>query len=247
MLTFVTIDDVPENNQVLKEMLDAVCRPIELEHQFGLMTTDPKEFESYAVTRATGTDTTVYFMDIELGAALNGVELCQRLHDIDPRGYIVYVSAYQQYALKCCQSHAFDFLLKPFSMEELSACIKAIAQDAKNRVTGPTLSLSIGSQTLYVPQKDILYFKKEQLYMRVETVDNAYTWRCNFPELEPKLESALFVQTHRSFLVNRAHVRKADWDERTLTMDDGSVIPIARRLVEPVKQALTLLEKEAAQ
>ena len=64
-------------------------------------------------------------LDIELGT-VNGLELCCTLHEIDPRTYIVFLTAYSDYALDAWKTEAVGFLLKPMTPEDITELLKKL-------------------------------------------------------------------------------------------------------------------------
>lgn len=129
----------------------------------------------------------VVFLDIEM-PGINGLELINKLHHIDnyePK--IVFVTAYQDFALKAFDCKAFDYLLKPFSEERLSRCLKSVIiaieeRDAKDkqtslnkmlsRKTGKSLdsfihSLENSSQTNLEELKNTISMKSGTQWLRI--------------------------------------------------------------------------------
>ncbi|MDD3337180.1 MAG: response regulator [Eubacteriales bacterium] len=130
MLRYVICDDDPNHLQFMFHSLSE--NATENSSQIALLTQDPGAVLEYAKTAQPNT---LYFLDLKLDDSKEpaGLQLCRLLLSLDPNAYVVFVSAYPQYALVCCQSHAFDFLLKPFTKEQLKACVQAVTLDIARR------------------------------------------------------------------------------------------------------------------
>lgn len=227
MLNFVLIDDNAAHHQTLTNQLNQVCAQLNAEVKVALMTTDVYDVLNYAVA-AKGTS--VYFVDIELKQDITGIELCHRLREICPSDYIVYVSSYQQYALECCRSHAFDFLLKPLLSEQLRDCVAAILRDIEFRAHGTMLNILMGTKQTTLRQEEILYFHKEVNDLTAVCHEQLpITWRESFSALEARISPDFFFRCHRSYIVNRRFIQEYRWDECIILLKNGETVPMSRR------------------
>lgn len=233
-MNFILVDDVQAHHAILAEKIEVVCNQIHLPCSIALATTHWQEALDHA---SNAPQYSVYFLDIELSDEINGIELCRRIREKDPRSYVVYVSAYQQYALLCCQSHAFDFLLKPWTDEQLYDCIKAIRDDITQRETVPCLEVALGTRHIRLPMNQILYFSKDGMNTIAHCLgDHTFMWRETIETLVDRLPKETFIQIHRGYIVNLLHAREFLWAENTLVLDNGERIPISRRREEEIKK-----------
>lgn len=238
MLHFVLVDDNPEHHHILAGRLREICAQMALEGQADLMTDDYHQALEYA-KNAQEEEIAVYFVDIELQQDITGVELSRRIRSIRPSDYVVFVSAYQQYALQCCRAHAFDFLLKPLLPEQLRDCMEAIEWDIRFRRQGTMLEIPMGTKKVLLRQEDILYFYKEHANLNaVCQQGNIVTWRESLSELNHRLSEGMFVQCHKSYIVNRRYVQEYGWSEDKLVLKNGETLPISRRKTGALKEML---------
>lgn len=227
MLNFVLIDDNPDHHSILTRRLNEICDQLHADAQVALMTTDYRQVLAYA---AAAEGITVYFVDIELNQEITGIELCHRIRKNCPSDYVVYVSAYQQYALDCCRSHAFDFLLKPLMPEQLKDCIASILHDIRFRAQGTIIEIPVGTKQVMLQQEDVVYFFKDHANLNaVCQQGNIVTWRENLGELQARLSPDNFLQCHKSYIVNRRYIREFRWGEDLLVLKNGATLPISRR------------------
>lgn len=234
MLHFVLIDDVPDHHKVLSLRLEEAAKALNQSAQIDLMTTEPQAVLDYA---ASAVEPTVYFVDIELNRDMTGIELCRQIRAVCPAAYVVYVSAYQQYAFDCCRSHAFDFLLKPLMPEQLQDCLASIVRDIRYREEGTKLEIRLGTKLVLLQQEDILYFCKDHANLNaVCRQGNTVVWRESFSTLLPRLDAVLFLQCHKGYIVNRRHIRELCWAEGKLILTNGEALPISRRKAQWLRE-----------
>lgn len=237
MLHFVVIDDNAVHRELMAQRLYEVCAELALDYDIPLSTEHSEAVLAYA---AGAPQSTVYMLDIELQEQNNGIDLRRQLHETDPDGYIVYVSAYERYALECCQSHAFDFLLKPWTSAQLRACIRAILADMENfRAEEPRLVIRIGSRTLRLKQSDILYLSKEHNNVTIHLLSgDTIQQRTSFEALFRQMEAGDFLRCHKGYVVRRSAVSEYRWSEDELILCTGERLPISRRRAGAIKSEL---------
>ncbi len=241
MHKLILCDDHGHHNKTLRLMLERVIDTYGIQAQVALATTRVKEVVSFC---REDQGTSVYFLDICLeeaeGNTLDGIALGKVINALAPRAYIVYISAYSQYALDCCHNHAFDFLIKPFSEQQLAACLTAIVRDSATRRQGLPLAVTAGSRTVMLDQDKIVYFKKSKEYISAYTVQSqqSISWRESFTELAARLQAGMFVQCHKSYYANVHLLKEARWNESSLVMIDNTVLPVSRRREKAVRKAI---------
>ena len=236
-MRFVLVDDIETHHQVLSSKLETTCRKLEIPCEIVLTTTRWEDAADYA-----GKDQqdTVYFLDIELSDEINGIDLCRRIREKNPSALIVYVSAYQQYALLCCQSHAFDFLLKPWTDQQLADCLRAIRLELVQRRSEPALQVTLGTRLLRLPYAQVLYFSKDRMSLTAHFTDgHQLAWRETAEDLLKRLPDGQFIRTHKSYIVSLRHIRELRWAEDRVVLDDGTELPISRRRETVLKGMLS--------
>ena len=166
----------------------------------------------------------IAFLDIRM-PGLTGLEVAALAAEASPRTRIVFVTAYDQYAIDAFERGAIDYLLKPVKPERLDATVARLqAQDASNHdaaslaalldrlgalpsaASAPEpltwLTASSGRETKLVLVDDVAYFQADQKYTTVVTADGEALLRTSLRELLPRLDPAHFKQIHRSTIVN---------------------------------------------
>ena len=165
----------------------------------------------------------IAFLDIRM-PGLNGLEVAALAAEASPRTRIVFVTAYDQYAIDAFERGAIDYLLKPVKPERLDATVARLqAQDAlPDAATLAALldklgalpnaagaiepltwiTASAGRETKLILVDDVAYFRADHKYTTVVTADGEAVLRTPLRELLPRLDGAHFKQIHRSTIVN---------------------------------------------
>lgn len=239
---FVIIDDVSIQRTLIEDRIAEVCGALGLEWSIALSTEKCQAVEDFA---AVAPPDTVYLLDIQLEDEKNGIQLRRSIHELDPDGYIVYVSAYEQYALECCRSHAFDFLLKPWTSKQLMDCLRAIHQDMLLRSAAGSASpdshitVTMGSRILQLRQEDVLYLSKEHNNVTYHLRDGG-TLQCrtSFGRISRQLQPGRFLQIHKSYIVQLSAIREINWSDGSVCLTAGVELPVSRRRAGELRAAL---------
>ncbi len=177
------------------------------------------------------------FLDIQM-PGLTGLEVAQ---GIEGATRIVFVTAYDEYAVQAFEREALDYVLKPVSGERLARTVervqRALARPAEPdahllaalqrllpSVTMPAagtaaaerlrwVRASSGELTHQVAVEEVLFFRADDKYTCVQTAQAEHLIRTPIHELAAQLDPQVFVQIHRSAIVNLAHLAGTRRDE----------------------------------
>lgn len=163
----------------------------------------------------------VVFMDIHM-PGLNGIETARALVR---RAHLVFVTAYEQYAVQAFEQGAIDYLVKPIVPERLADTVERL----KQRLSAPLpaadaleallrqlagrpaaqaqpflqwIRASVGASVRLIPVEQVHYLRAEDKYTLVAWAEGEALIRKSIRELAEELDPARFVQTHRSVIVN---------------------------------------------
>jgi len=158
---------------------------------------------------------------------------------------VVFVTAYEQYAVKAFKVAALDYLLKPLSEEDVIQCYHKICKKLVGTETSDAMTaapeqaprkiiLRQGGQIYVVPQDDVYYMKAKGFYTQVFFNQNGKVLSAmvskTISELESKYSNVLFYRVHKSYVVN---VKKIDAINKaesiTLKLQNDDCIPVAKR------------------
>src|SRR5262249_1403303 len=145
----------------------------------------------------------IVFLDVQM-RKLNGIDLAGSLRATEAP-VIVFVTAYDEYAVRAFETDAIDYLLKPFSDERFSACLARVRRNlidrAKGRITG-RIVVRDGRRTLVIPWSDIDWIEAEDYCVRIHAGERKPLVRRTLQSLAAQLDAWQFVRVHRSSIVN---------------------------------------------
>ena len=187
-----------------------------------------------AIALATETQPDIVFLDIHM-PGLNGLQVAEAL----PQDcQVVFVTAYDQYAVDAFERAAVDYLLKPVSEDRLRKTVKKISE-ADNSKKDEILSVlkelapnnskqhltwlrtGLNETTELVSVDEVIYFQADQKYTTVYTANREHIIRMSIKELEANLDGDIFWRIHRGTIVRVDEIVKAVRDLRgryTLTL-----------------------------
>jgi two-component system, LytTR family, response regulator len=172
----------------------------------------------------------IVFLDIKMPEK-DGFTFIHDLPENHRLQKIVFVTAYDQYAIKAIKNQAFDYLLKPVNRKELNLCLSRfskkkdeeanIKQPLKNvephdRITRIRVSTRTG--TLFINPDDILFCKAEGNYTSVCTGKKHHLCSFNLGKVAELLPKNGFIRVGRSYIVNYEHITMLDRKESTLLL-----------------------------
>jgi len=210
----------------------------------------------------------ILFFDIKMPGK-SGLEAAQELAedwpDDTPFPLIVFVTAFDQFALQAFEHAAVDYVLKPISDARLEKTVERLKlraaqtnerSDELERVIGQLRSIApvataaseklrmiraaVGNQIRLIPVDEVLYFEATDKYVNVITADSQSLIRTSLKELLPQLDQARFWQIHRGTIVNSQHIQMALRDELgKLTVklrNRNESLPVSRLFAHLFKQ-----------
>jgi DNA-binding LytR/AlgR family response regulator len=218
--------------------------------------------EAIAAIKAKAPD--VVLLDIKM-PMLDGFEVTAALEEAGPQ--IVFVTAFDQYAVRAFEARAVDYLLKPVEFERLAAALARAratreAKDAQSRVHELAEVVQVlraetrappekrfekefwikdRGQWLRIPVDAIEWIEAERDYMRLHCGGRSHLLRATMAGLESMLDPAEWVRIHRSVLVRRARVtavRRTPSGGLMLRMASGAETPVGRAYMHLVLRDL---------
>jgi len=183
----------------------------------------------------------VVFLDIRM-PGMTGIEAAREIVALpDWAGEIVFVTAYDEYAIAAYEHGALDYLLKPAERDRLAVTVerirKRLAQRDSEEGPAPTgmqqllqklavqmnpaaaprlkwIQATVGQSIQMIPVEEVLFFISDEKYTRVQTASVEALIRKPIKELVEELDAEMFWQIHRSTLVNTRHIAGVTRDLR---------------------------------
>ena len=191
------------------------------------------------------------FLDVQM-PKLDGFEVLELIGDGVP---VVFVTAYDTFALRAFDVHAVDFLLKPFTQERLVSAIEhargrrgagvaVAAVKAAARPAGTALERVVirdGVNVHVVPVGRIDYVEAQDDYVSLRAGGKAYLKEQTLGDLETQLDPRQFVRIHRSYLLNIERLTRVELyakDSRIAILGDGTKLPVSRSGYQRLQELL---------
>lgn len=190
----------------------------------------------------------VILLDIRM-PGMDGLEAAEHISQMDNAPAIIFITAYDEYALDAFKVHAVDYLLKPVREEKLKdaldrACQLNRAQLAaiKTESAGRTnITAKISGNIKLIPIEEILYFQAEQKYVTVKYINGETIIEDTLKELQNEFEND-FVRIHRNALVAKKFItgihKDGEGKSFVTLQDSDKELEISRRHLSAVKKLI---------
>ena len=228
------VDDEDLARQVVREMLQA-------NSEVEIIGECANGFE--AVRMAGEMKPDLMFLDIQM-PKLDGFEV---LELVGPEVAVIFVTAYDEHALRAFEVHAVDYLLKPFRAERFAAALDR----AKQRIGGVTpfrpeeltaatrtpgqyaerIVVKDGTRVTIIPVPKLDYAEAQDDYVALASQGKKHLKQQTISSLESSLDPKMFVRIHRSYLVNLERVTRLEpygKDSHIVILSDGGRLPVSR-------------------
>ncbi len=240
MITAIIVDDEEPARAILREYLG--------DHpQFTIVAECANGYEAVKAVAEHRPD--LLFLDIQM-PKLDGFEVLELL---DRKPHVVFVTAYDEYAIRAFQVHAIDYLLKPYSaarFAEVIAHAEAMvtrgapaAINATAAVKKPLQRIAFrdGGAIDVIPVQRIDYIEAQDDYVHVYARGQRHVKQQTLGDLEALLDPTRFIRVHRSYIVNLESLAKVEpyaKDSRVAVLKDDTKIPVSRSGYERLKGLL---------
>jgi two-component system LytT family response regulator len=190
------------------------------------------------------------FLDIQM-PKLDGFEVLELL---DRKPYVVFVTAYDEYAIRAFQVHAIDYLLKPFTPARFAEVVAHAEEMVRRGAPANTataaasvrkplqrIAFKDGATIDVVPVQRIDYIEAQDDYVHVYARGQKHVKQQTLGDLEALLDATRFIRVHRSYIVNvesLARVEPYAKDSRVALLKDGTRVPVSRAGYERLKGLL---------
>ena len=243
-LRVVVVDDEPLARAVLGELL-ADHEDVEIVAECG------NGFEAVKAVAELAPD--LLLLDIQM-PKLDGFEVLDLVGQDVP---VVFITAYDEYAIKAFEVHAVDYLLKPFSAERLAEALgrarERVARGDRAPVaalwrtarpsSGPLERVLIrdGAQVHVVAAPDIDFVEAQDDYASFRARGRSYLKDQTLASIEAQLDPGRFVRIHRSYILNVERLARVELyakDSRIAILKDGTKLPVSRAGYQRLKELL---------
>lgn len=231
-LRTLIVDDEELARKVLRELLGAHPEiEIVAECRNGLE----------AVKSAAGLKPDLLFLDVQM-PKLTGFDVLELINtDIS----VIFVTAYDEYAMKAFEVHAVDYLLKPVGKERLAAALQRVKTRAEKPPAASELAATArqpgqfaerivvkdGTRVTLIPVTKLDYAEAQDDYIALASEGKKHLKQQTIASLEAALDPNRFVRIHRSYVVNLERVTRIEpygKDSRVVVLSNGARLPVSR-------------------
>ncbi|MEW4372258.1 LytR/AlgR family response regulator transcription factor [Paenibacillus kandeliae] len=189
------------------------------------------------------------FLDIGL-AEHNGLELAQRLMELDRPPAVIFATAFDEYALQAFDLNALDYILKPFDERRIRQALDKLLmlkQESAISMSGSAvpllkkLAVSLDDRIMMLDMDHIVVLASKEGKMSIHTTQGAFQSAEPLTRMEQRLDHSRFVRVHRNYIVNLSCIMEIQpWFNSTylLLMSDDSRIPVSRNYVKTLRDLL---------
>lgn len=194
------------------------------------------------------------FLDIQM-PKINGFEMLELLEE---KPSVIFTTAFDEYAIKAFETHAVDYLLKPFTKERFEKALEKFFSQApvqkknteellQSATHLPSQSERIVVKTAgkikIIPIPEILYLEAADDYVKIHTKEGAFLKNKTMGFFENSLPQDQFVRTHRSYILNVQEITRIDPYEKEnhlAILRSGPRIPVSKNGYGKLKEVLGL-------
>ncbi len=193
------------------------------------------------------------FLDIQM-PKLSGFDVIELMEDDMPP--VIFITAYDEYAIKAFEANAVDYLLKPINPQRLQAALDKIPQQDNTsipemdqllieRYNQPTTEARMlirdGSDVHILEYKDIQYIQAQGDYLLIYARGQEFVKKDTMDHMRKRLPQNHFKRIHRSYLINISYLHKIEpysRDDKIAILKSGKQIPISRSGYQELKKIL---------
>jgi len=246
MIKAILIDDELHSIETLRSELNRHCPNIEI--------LDAARSGKEGIEKIKLLKPDLVFLDIEM-PWMNGFEMLREIEQIDFN--VIFVTAYDSYAIEAFKFSAVGYLLKPIQKDDLLSAIQRLDQNKSQGISPshfelllqnlsnqtnkfPKIALATAESLEFVGVHEIVRCESDKNYTYVHLKDESkHLLSKTLKELENMLDSHGFIRTHQSHLVNPSFIRRfVKSDGGYIVLEDQTQIPVSRSKKEKILQFL---------
>jgi len=222
MYKVVVVDDEPGALSVIKQIINKTPN-----YEVVAEISDARNL----VEKITTIKPHVLFLDIHLGE-VSGLDIARQLYDMHCETRIVFVSAFDKYALQAFEYNIIDYLLKPVTRDRMEKCLKKVEysftgnppHEASPKKPGESLSLRFNTQNgfLLVDPNEVIFLEADHVYTKiVMSSQSSHYVAQNIGRILTALNHKKFIRISRSYAVNARYLREVNRTQRKCLLFDG--------------------------
>jgi two-component system LytT family response regulator len=217
------IDDELNAIKTLRWELENIGMPINVVEQF----TDINDAISFLSDHAHKID--LVFLDIQM-PEMDGFEFLDKftIRTFD----VIFVTAYDEYALQAIKESATDYILKPVEEEELKLALKKIIFKKKSNSTthqeNKKIAIPVENKFLFLKPDEIIYCNSDGNYTNIHTIHKKIMISKTLKFVEELLPKSIFYRIHQSYIINLKNIEAYDRSTNYVKLCNNIELPVSR-------------------
>ncbi|HEX7016514.1 MAG TPA: response regulator [Cyclobacteriaceae bacterium] len=242
MIRTILIDDEPLSREIVKSYLQGYP-------DFEVVEECNDGFEGVKAIQQHRPD--LIFLDIQM-PKINGFEM---LELVDDPPAVIFITAFDEYAIRAFEANATDYLLKPFSDDRFKKAIekfmaRATGEQSKQQLAGTLADAPVnaervvvktGTKVRIIPIRDIHYLEADDDFVKIVTDEGSFLKNKTLQYYEKALDPKQFVRVHRSYLLSVNRITRIDpyqKESHVAVLRDGKQIPVSKSGYARLKEVL---------
>jgi two-component system LytT family response regulator len=193
------------------------------------------------------------FLDVQM-PKINGFEM---LELVENPPSVIFTTAFDEYAIKAFETHAVDYLLKPFSKDRFNKAVEKFLAQTPAQAVKQTENLldtasqspaqherivvKTGTKVKIIPVVDVEYLEADDDYVSVHTKEGSFLKNKTMSFFEQTLDASQFVRVHRSYIIKIQDITRIDpyeKDAHIAILKSGAKVPVSKTGYAKLKQVL---------
>ena len=233
---YICEDDVKQLERMKKAVENTILIE-DLDMEIALATTDPFEvLKAVEFSSSPG----IYFLDVELNAEIDGIELASKIRNYDSRGFITFVTTHPElsYLTFKYKVEALDYVVKS-EFENLEVSIRNCILNANNKFLSAKREMKkffyakCGQRVLHIPYEDIIFFETASTPHKViiHTLNRRIEFYGHIGQIGKELDDR-FYQCHKSYIINRDQITMVDKKNREIYLSGENMCVASVRAIK---------------
>ena len=223
MLKIFICEDNLKEQEKLKKIIENVIIIENYDMELKLVTNNPYQvLEEIQLNPGSG----IYFLDVDLGCDINGIELGEKIRKYDPRGFIIFITTHSEmsYLTFIHKVEAMDYIIKD-DVQNISKRIQDCIENAHAKYTAISndlqkiFSIKVDDKIINIKYEDILFFETSPTVHKVilHSKNRIIEFYSKMKDLEKSLDDS-FCRCHSSYIVNKNNIKEIDKKKRVIYM-----------------------------
>ena len=231
MLEIYICEDNIKQREFVTNFIKDYCILRGLDADVALSSPDPEEIISHYIN-AQGT--ALFFLDIDLKAEINGIELATKIREQGKKAVIAFLTTHSEMTLLTFEYkiEALDFIIKDnqeIIKKKIADCINTTLERHTEMGKSKTIRVTVEDKIIFLSLDEIIYIETTQVrhQLRLYTKRRILEFNGELKTIQEQLDER-FVRCHKSYIINSEKITEINKKENAVTMSNNSICPISK-------------------